>query len=168
MQTQVRELLLQVLSDLEIEDGQVARALTSSDGVDSRDPETLEMSKNYLREHLPTATVEVIEDYLAKEAEKLPITEIYGPIESLDLRTEEELGTIFADREGGWNTFRQKFPRSHGALEISRAGFSPDGTQGIISVGQTSDWMAGHGTYYLYEKTESGWAQKHATMAWIS
>lgn len=168
MQIQARELLLQVLSDLEIEEGQVVSALTSSDGPDSRNPESLEMSKKYLQEHLPTATAGVIEDYLRKETDKLPITEIFGPIEMLDVRSEEELGAIFSDQENGWDNFRQKFPRSHGTLDISCAGFSPDGAQGIISVGQSSDWMAGHGMFYLYEKTESRWVQKHAALAWIS
>lgn len=168
MQTQARELLLQVLKDLEIVDGQVVSALTSSDGSDSRDPESLELSRKYLQEHLPTATAGVIENYLAKRADNLPITEVFGPIEMLDIRSEEELGAIFSDHENGWDNFRQKFPRSHGALDISCVGFSPDGTQGIISVGQSSDWMAGHGTYYLYEKTESGWKETNAALAWIS
>jgi hypothetical protein len=166
--TQSRELLLQILSDRHICEGQVVDALSSSGSYGPRDPETIEKRKKYFRQRMPTATSDVIEDYLARNAERLPINEIYGTVEALDVRSDEELGAIFSDSKNGWKTFRQRFPRSQGTLRISCAGFSSDGTQGMICIGQQVDWLAGHGVCYLYVKTESGWTKKHEVMVWIS
>lgn len=164
MNTQSRELLLRVLSDRDIREGQVVDALTSSGSCDPRDPEATERIKECLQQDMPAARSDVVDDYLARNAERLPLDEIYGPIELLDVRSDEELRPIFSDSKNGWNVFRKRFPRSQGTLAIRCSGFSSDGMQGMISIGQQVDWLAGDGVCYLYLKTESGWAKQNEVM----
>jgi hypothetical protein len=168
MHTQSRDLLLQVLSDRNIGDGQVAYALSSCGPFGRQDPETIEKSKGFLQQRLPAASSQVIEDYFRRNAESVPIDEIYGVIKTLEVRSPEELRAIFLGSGDGWKEFRQTFPRSQGTLQISGAGFSSDGMQAMISIGQQLGWLMGHGVCYLYGKTESWWSKLGEVIIWIS
>jgi len=168
MHTKSRELLLQVLRDRNIRVGQVVDARTSSDVCGPRNSRTIETRKIFLQQHLPAARSDVIEDYFKRNARRIPIETVYGRIDYIDLRSEAELDQIFSDTMKGWRTFREKFPHSQGILQISCAGFSLDGTQGMICIGQQEDWEAGDGVLYLYANKASGWRKQGEFMAWIS
>jgi hypothetical protein len=115
---------------------------------------------------MPAASAEVIENYLVENTEGRPICEIYGAIEALDVRPHEELCEIFS--QGGSDLFRQRFPRSRGILLISRAGFSSDGAQALIQIGQQIGHCAGQGFCFLYVMTEAGWTKRDGMTTWVS
>jgi hypothetical protein len=159
-----RKLLLQVLSDRNTPKGIIVDALSSAGShswLGSR-------IAAHLKHQMPAASAEVIDNYLARNAERVPIGEIYGPIETLDVRSEEELGAIISEWEDGAENIRQSVARPQGILQISCAGFSSDGTQAMLCIGYQQDGLAGRGTCYLYVKTESGWTKEDEMMAWIS
>jgi hypothetical protein len=165
MHTPSRELLLQVLSDEEIGEGTVVGALSSAGShswLGSRIAE-------HLKQQMPAASAEVIDNCLTVNAEHRPIADIYGPIETLDLRSPEELGAMISEwEEEGGDISRQALARPQAILQISYPGFSSDGTQGMLCIGYQQGGLAGRGICYLYVKTESGWRKKDEMTAWIS
>jgi len=133
-----RKLLLQVLSDRNTPKGIVVDALSSAGShswLGSR-------IAAHLKHQMPAASAEVIDNYLARNGERVPIGEIYGPIETLDCQVG---GRAWRNnlRVGGWRG-------ECSAKRRATSGDSPDQLSRIF--------VRRNPSYALY-RISTGWAR---------
>lgn len=57
----------------------------------------------------------------------------------------------------GWKKFHAQYPRSPGIIQLSRPGYSVDGSIALIYMGTQFDWLAGAGTIHVLEHIEGQW-----------
>ena len=168
MLTQRRELLRQVLSDKHVRDGQVVYSLSSSGYHDLSNPEDLLRHRAYFGKELPFAHDGLLDDYFARNAARHPFVELYGTMAMLDIRSGEEICAAAGGTADFWPAFRRAFPRSWGAMSLSAPGFSPDGSQALLYIGQTTGDLSGEGECYFYTRKEATWTRAGAVGIWVS
>lgn len=157
-------LAVQLLRDRAICRGQVVSKMTSDGRWVCG---SIEETMTFLQERLPKAQRFTFENYVSANVKPASVVDLYGALPGVDVRSQEELESIFRDQRG-WNRFRGTFPRSHGIVEISAPGFSHDGMQGMIHLGEQLGDLAGDGVCYLYEFGGELWKRQGEFRTWVS
>jgi hypothetical protein len=99
--------------------------------------------------------VEAVRDLCAKNSREGTIDEIRTlNIKHIVLTKEEKDSLFIKDLRQGWENFFQKYPKSQGIIELSRPGFSSDGTLAIIYMGRYANIIAGAGQLYVFLKKD--------------
>jgi hypothetical protein len=115
--------------------------------------------------------VEAVRDLCAKNSREGTIDEI-GTLNTKHIvLTKEEKDSLFKeDLRQGWENFFQKYPKSHGFIELSWPGFSRDGTLAIIYMGRYANMIAGGGQLYVFLKKDGRWIDSGIKMSpgWMS
>lgn len=79
-----------------------------------------------------------------------------------------EIDELFGGEIDGWETFYARYPGSQGIMGLSRVGFSADGTQALLYLGNQWHWLAGRGYVWLLSRVGGGWVVERGVMIWIS
>jgi len=77
----------------------------------------------------------------------------------------EEISQIM--KEGEWELFYQKFPKSQGIIYLSRVGFDAGRTQALVYFGNPTSATSGMGWYVLLEKKAGTWTIKREIWMWV-
>jgi hypothetical protein len=115
-------------------------------------------------------SVEAVRDFCSKNSSESTINEIGTLSIKHVVLTEEQAKTLFSDWSKGWEIFYQTYPKSPGIIELSRPGFSKDGTVAIIYMGQSANMIAGAGQLSVFQKKDGEWVDSGIRIgpAWIS
>jgi hypothetical protein len=119
---------------------------------------------------VPWLLAETVDDFLEKNREPVDLKPVALGFPYLLLPESERL-ELFRDPgepEGGYRKLRREFPRSHGLISLSRAGFDRDRRQSIVACGHQSGARAGHGDYVVLESREGRWLVRWSTLGWMS
>ena len=89
------------------------------------------------------------------------------PVIRLDAATRASLRT---DRDPGafWQTFYRRFPGTPGWVELSRAGFSTDGSSALMLVEYACGFLCGGTLYVVVERRAGTWRVTHVEQPRIS
>lgn len=59
-------------------------------------------------------------------------------------------------RPPGWEGFYKKHPQASGIVTLSRVAFSRDSQWALVYIAVRSNWLAGHGCFYLLHRNQDG------------
>ena len=77
------------------------------------------------------------------------------------------LTKIFEDG-GWWAEFYQRYPDSHGILQLSRVGFNKKKDTALVYAGNQREGLSGAGYCILLSKRDGLWGVQETKMVWIS
>jgi hypothetical protein len=99
--------------------------------------------------------------YCLKNEEKNGLNDVLGGSQRVVLITEDELKHILTQR-GGWDEFREKYPKAKTVNFVSRAGFNPMKTQALVYHG----WKSYNGLeitmFFCLQKKRDEWVVKES------
>ncbi|QIF02788.1 hypothetical protein G5S37_15080 [Roseimicrobium sp. ORNL1] len=157
------ELLAQLLKDQGRGPGQVICAETRSRSMGHR-----ERGENIPLIVLPKARGEVVRQFRDVALRKCRLEEVFGDLDGLDLDIQEweAIQDCFTDCriESGWKTFRARFPRTRGLLEVSCPAFSSDFSQAMIEYTNTG----AYGECCLYQRENDEWRLVEKKCIWFA
>jgi hypothetical protein len=159
------ELLAQLLKDQRSGPGQVIRAETSSRSMDYR-----ERGEDIPLIILPKARGEVVRQFRDVALRKCRLEEVFGNLDGLELGIQERdaIQDCFDNGEDGWETFRSRFPRTRGLVEVSCPAFTSDFSQAMIEYGFQGGRLAGYGECCLYKREGGQWRLVEKKQLWFS
>jgi hypothetical protein len=67
-----------------------------------------------------------------------------------------------------WKQYWKSYPNGSGNLHLSHVGVSADASMAMVYLGASSDWLAGAGNIYVFQRTGSGWQVKYTLPLWVS
>jgi len=127
-----------------------------------------EQLSQYIQQNMPDLAQETLDDYRARNAEPMPLTDYLSLPIPFALISEQERNEIFQTSGSGWDEFYRRYPNSSGLTSISRVGFNPGHTQAFVYIGTQSHYLAGAGFYVLLVRENGTWKVTSQVMAWIS
>jgi hypothetical protein len=112
--------------------------------------------------------VEAVRDLCAKNSSESTIDEIGTLSIKHVVLTEEKKKAMFESK--GWEIFEQIYPKSPGIIELSRPGFSKDGTVAVIYMGQFGNMNVGAGQLSVFVKKNGEWVDSGIRIgnAWMT
>jgi hypothetical protein len=161
------EALKVFVEETPIFDGHVMKEMTSDGPSGLKGEKELDNSRQFFQKHFPQVHSSTIENYLEANSRSVPVTSIYGELSGAVLLSEDDMQLIFRGQTG-WDRFRKWFPKSSGIKMISSPGFSTDGSQALVQLGQQSDYLSGCGVCYFYELKNGVWRQVGKATTWVS
>lgn len=138
MRPNARALLQAVLADRHVRPAQVVRDHTTSRSGAREDEERLGRLRESFESQFECLDSSTLDDYLVQGQDSHPVGDIFGQALPIVLKSQETSAQLFEDDKGR-ERFRELFPDSDGILELSSPGFSADGHQAMIEVGQQVD-----------------------------
>lgn len=69
---------------------------------------------------------------------------------------------------GGWQSFRDKYPNSPGVTLVSRPGTDSEHTHALLYVGNSCDMLCGGGTLIFLSKENGEWKVANKVTIWVS
>jgi hypothetical protein len=111
-------------------------------------------------EHIPGIDRSTVEDFVAKPSAKIMPR----------FRTNKPCKVIgdSSRPDGGWDAFHRKYPSSQGLLRLSRVGFSKDGMQAMVYIGNLYNGRDGGGHFVVLSKESGQWVVKSKVQLWIA
>lgn len=96
-------------------------------------------------------------------------------IEANKLKPSFEIVLVDADSakklvegNGGWQSFRDKYPNSPGITLVSRPGTDSEHTHALLYVGNSCDMLCGGGTLIFLSKENGEWKVANKVTIWVS
>jgi hypothetical protein len=127
-----------------------------------------ERSFKYLKGLAKDVDEGAIRSFLTSNAMQTPIRTIYGELENVIIIDDVELRKVMEPIDRNWTGFYKQFPNSKGIVYLSAPGFSADGTQCVLEVGQQQGGLWGHGVAYLYRRLGNEWSKGGEIRTWVS
>lgn len=158
--------LKQVFKDRNFLPSQIVSALTSPQPKFIGDFD--EKSFRFLKELANDVDESAIRFFLTSNHARVEIESIYGVLTDVVVMKEDEIRAAMEPMDRDWTAFYKKFPDSKGIVYLSAPGFSDDGDQCVLEIGQQQGGCWGHGVAYLYRRTEEGWIQGGKIRTWVS
>lgn len=124
------------------------------------------METNAFR-RLPDAASDTINDFQARKKECHPLAKKLDVSLEYALLGQKDLERLFP-KNGGYNKFYAKYPKSWGTINFSNPGFNHDYTQALVSTGSWCGLRCGEGNFVLLIKDRGVWKIKTKVETWIS
>ncbi|MEO1653142.1 MAG: hypothetical protein AAFU64_06330, partial [Bacteroidota bacterium] len=138
----------------------------SDGGYPSLDRDTIK--EQYLQKALLHLEPSTLLAYRRANIKPAYFWEVYGPGPEERMLSQHLLDELFqADEEASWDLFWERYPQARGFMEVSAPGFSPDGEQALVYLGQYSSYQMGIGRFLLYQKEGVKWQEVGVAMAWM-
>lgn len=157
------ELLAQLLKDQCRGPGQVICAETRSRSMGYK-----ERGEDIPLMVLPRARGELVRQFRNVTLRKCRLEEVFGNLDGLDLDIQEweAIQDCFTNCriESGWETFRDRFPRSRGLLEVSCPAFTTDFSQAMIEYTN----VGAFGECCLYQREDDQWRLMDKRCLWFA
>lgn len=117
-----------------------------------------DLKKDLIRSQTQRKLKEAIRDLFRKNTSDCEFSIIGGPsLSHVLIPTSECFGTSRSEGKDGWAMFYEKYPDSPGIIQLSRVGFSRDGSVAIVYMGNQRGWLAGSGRLRAYIKNNGHW-----------
>lgn len=74
-------------------------------------------------------------------------------------------------KQGGWDQYYRRYPKSGGLIELSAVGFNVDKTVAVVYMGHGCGDLCGGGSFHVLEKVDGTWKPfewKGSSCAWAS
>ncbi len=121
----------------------------------------------WVKETMPAAQQETLNDFLANNEQSYPLKDFFDIRGTVILISEEKLRKIFQG-EFDWLEFYVYYPFSQGIMTLSRVGFNAEMDQALVYTGNQSGSLSGAGYYVLLTKEEGNWTIQDDTIVWVS
>jgi len=154
------------LNALNIGTKQVVLSETTTPTFGLSTDEFAERLAAYVLKNLQGILDETLQDFLAKNKRRHPISPELAMDDRVVCIDEQEVLRILQD--GEWRVFKEMHPYSHGYIEFSRVGLDTKLSQGLLYVGWRIGPLAGDGHLRLFGNSDSGWTLVESTIAWVS
>lgn len=99
----------------------------------------------------------------------------HAKIEPDKLKTSFEVILVDADTakksvegKAGWQSFRDKYPKSAGITLVSRPGTDAEHTHALLYMGNSCDMLCGGGTLIFLSKENGEWKVANKVTIWVS
>jgi len=122
---------------------------------------------DYIKSGLENVSNEVIDNYLARNPQRIKLSPDMNLGVEYILLSSDELAEISSQPNWG-ERLTEKYPGSYGYTIFSRVGFNSTLDQALIYVGNVAGPLMGSGSYYLMEKQNGKWILKDEINVWIS
>ena len=90
------------------------------------------------------------------------------PLSAVTLSSDEIRSIFRPDREAGWQTFNQRFPRSGGMYGFSLVAFDRTGEWAALYVTMSCGGLCGTGDNVVLHRDPSGWREVARAYVWVS
>ena len=110
---------------------------------------------------------ETITNYIASNQVEKRLTE-EGLGVNCPLVSSSTYRSFFDETGRGWRDFYKTYPKTAGALSVSRVGFNDSHNEAIVYVATQCDWLCGHGEFTFLKKEGAVWRIKSSFPLWES
>jgi hypothetical protein len=113
-------------------------------------------------------TREAIRDFARKSSGPVEIENRFEGAPELRLATRREMEAIEAPGGDKWGEFRKMFPDAWSLMQVSRVGFSPDGTIAVVYQVAGRGTLASLGGLLVLKASEGGWVLVGRYGSWMT
>ncbi len=107
----------------------------------------------------------VVSDWMRRNRKPTPLPPLRADRKVIML-THKEQERIFA--HGWWPAFYKRFPNSTGLTRVSLPGYSKDGSEAVVMLGNQRQGRWGHGTLYFLVRDNGRWRVSGKMGLWVS
>ncbi len=137
---------------------------TQTDVLELASDETYQFVEGSLQ-HLSTET---LSDFKARNDQSYPLKTSMILGSRYLLFSEKDKQDLFQINQSGWDVFYNRYPDAPGIITLSRVGFNARMDQALVYLGIQSHWLAGSGSFFLFNKVDGEWLIDQQVMTWES